>query len=162
VKQLAILLAPMLLAAPVVASAASPAQAQPPQPPPIRLKGTKIMVSDLPRSIAFYSSIFGLKVARSIAENPARPVNEVILTPDGTFDVAQGTWLVLKLVGPGDPPLPQDRSAWGQIVVAVPSTAAVAARAASARFKVREFQHGILVVSDPDGNGIEVLPASVP
>jgi catechol 2,3-dioxygenase-like lactoylglutathione lyase family enzyme len=135
--------------------------AQPPMPAPaqVSLKGTKIMVSDLQRSIAFYSSVFGLKVARSIREDPARPVNETILTQDGTFDVGSGTWLVLKVPGAGDRPFPPDRSSWGQIVVTARDGAAIAARAAKAGSRVQQFQYGIVVVSDPDGHTIEVLPA---
>lgn len=153
-KKLGLLLTYLLLAP------LGPASAQQAAPPPSaasgHLKGVKVMVTDLDRSVRFYSEVFGLKVARKHAETGGE-VNEAIMTQDGRFDLGPLPWLVLKVPGPADAAAPRDRSGWGQVVMIRSDGTAIAKRAG---VTARTFDHGIVVVSDPDGNQIEVLPAA--
>ena len=80
-------------------AAAAPGAAAQDTPPPAHmghLKGTKIQVADLQRSIGFYSEMFGFRVARTIAQGPSGAINEVILTINGKFDLGGAPWLVLE------------------------------------------------------------------
>lgn len=131
---------------------------QPPAAAPIeQLKGVKFTVSDIQASTRIYAEVLGLKVARSIASGPRGKVSSVIMTLDGTFEITGAPWLVLKL---RDPTSSHDRSAFGQLLVIAADMQALMDRARKDRLSVRQFEHGIVVISDPDGNEVEALPQS--
>lgn len=153
-KSLVVLAIPALLASssPVFADAAVPAGLE-------RIKGTKIYVSDLDRSVRFYTDVLGLKVAKSFAEIPGKPVNEIIMTQTGTFDLGESQWLVLKVPSAAEGAPPAKTGVTGQLIVIVRNGQAIAARARASGFQADTFNQGIVVVRDPDGNQIEMLPS---
>lgn len=123
-----------------------------------RIKGTKIYVSNLDRSVRFYSDMLGLKLAYSVAEIPGKPVNEAILTQSGTFDLGDSPWLVLKVPAAAEGAPPSKSGVTGQVIFMVSDARAIATRARAAGFQAKEFQQGIVVLQDPDHNEVELLP----
>lgn len=123
-----------------------------------RIKGAKIYVSDLDRSVRFYSDMLGLKVAYSLAEIPGKPVNEAILTQSGAFDLGDTPWLVLKVAAAAEGAPPSKSGVTGQIIFIVRDAKTIATRARAAGFEAKEFQQGIVVLRDPDHNEVELLP----
>jgi len=146
-----------MLAAVLLACAAPPALAQTNAAGISHVQGVKIYVSDLERSARFYTEVLGMTAVRRHAEN-GTDINEIILSLSPAFEYGPDSraWIVLKT----GHALPADRASFGQIAVTSPDTAALATRAQSAGFRFTQHQNGIIVVTDPDGYEIEVLPTA--
>jgi catechol 2,3-dioxygenase-like lactoylglutathione lyase family enzyme len=127
------------------------AQAVPPLPEdvkPIRVSGLGIKVSDLERSMKFYTEVLGLKVgARVPAQGEAV---EYLLGMTG--DIRADTLIVIRKgeVKPG-------AVDFGAITIVVPSGRRMAERVVAAGYTTaRPIVDGTNFVKDPDGYTIEL------
>ena len=142
----------VFVAAAVVLLATS-ALAQAPVPPltddvrPIRASGLGLTVSDLERSMRFYTEVLGFKVdSRVPAQGPA---TEYLLGLTG--NVREDTLVVIRqgTIQPG-------ATTFGRIVMVVPSGRKMAERVAAAGFPPARIVDGTNIVKDPDGYTIEL------
>ena len=140
---------------------ASAAFAQPPPPPmpddvkAIRMSGVGLVVSNLERSMKFYTEVLGFKVdSRVPAQGPAV---EYLLGLTG--NVREDTLVVIRQgqIQPG-------ATTFGRIVMVVPSGRKMAERVAAAGFPPARIVDGTNIVKDPDGYTIELYqrPAAPP
>jgi lactoylglutathione lyase len=126
---------------------AEPAAPLPDPLRPIRVAGVGLSVSDLERSMQFYTEVLGLKVAARVpAQGPAR---EYLLGVSG--DVRTDALIVLRESAP-----PPGATAFGRVVLAVPDSRAMAERAAAAGHEPTRLADTVHVVRDPDGYAIEL------
>ena len=138
---------------------AAPALAQPPVPPmpddikPIRASGLGLTVSNLERSMKFYTEVLGFKVDAKV---PATgPVTEYLLGFTGN---TQADTLVVLRQGTVQP----GATSFGRIVIVVPSGRKMAERVAAAGFPPARIVDGTNIVKDPDGYTIELYQRSAP
>ena len=121
---------------------------------PIRISGLGIRVSDLDRSLKFYTEVLGLKVgARVPAQGEA---HEYLLGMTG--DVRADTLVVIRKgeVKPG-------AAEFGNIVLVVPNGRAMAERVVAAGYQTaRPIVDGTNFVRDPDGYMIELYQRPAP
>lgn len=83
---------------------------------------------------------------------------QVLLTGDGAFDLRTSNLLALKQMP--DVLAPREaRGGFGNINFLVPDPEAIARRIEAAGGTARRAPNGIVVVRDPDGYSIELLPA---
>jgi lactoylglutathione lyase len=116
-----------------------------------RLFGAGINVSDIDRSIDFYTKVIGLKIAFS---TPARNgMREVALSLSGSL--TDGT--VLVLAWHDGTPLQPGHETFGRIITNAVSAKAVGERAKAMGYDVKEIGGGhTIFLTDPDGYGVEV------
>jgi catechol 2,3-dioxygenase-like lactoylglutathione lyase family enzyme len=142
-----------LLAGLLGAGLATAGLAQTPTPPmpedvkPIRMSGVGLVVSDLERSMKFYTEVLGYKVdSRVPAQGPAQ---EYLLGLTG--NVREDNLVVLRQgqVQPG-------ATTFGRIVIVVPSGRKMAERVAAAGYAPARIVDGTNIVKDPDGYTIEL------
>jgi lactoylglutathione lyase len=120
-----------------------------------RLLGAGINVSDIDRSIKFYTQVIGLKVALQTPSKDGQ--REVALSLDGSL--MNGTVLVLAHLD--DKPLPQGHESFGRIITNATSAAAVAERAKALGYAVKQMAGTpVVFITDPDGYGVEVYQPS--
>jgi catechol 2,3-dioxygenase-like lactoylglutathione lyase family enzyme len=151
----------VLAAAALAAALAAPALGQTVPPltddiRPIRASGLGLSVSDLERSMRFYTEVLGFKVDAKV---PATgPVVEYLLGFTGN---TQADTLVVLRQGTVQP----GATTFGRIVIVVPNGRKMAERVAAAGFKPDRIVDGTNLVRDPDGYLIELYqrpaPASV-
>jgi lactoylglutathione lyase len=148
----------MILAAAALALASS-AAAQAPIAPltddirPIRASGLGLTVSDLERSMKFYTEVLGFKIDAKV---PATgPVVEYLLGFTGNTQA--DTLVVLRQgqVVPG-------ATGFGRIVIVVPSGRKMAERVAAAGYPPARIVDGTNIVKDPDGYTIELYQRPTP
>jgi len=114
---------------------------------PIRISGFGLRVSDLEKSMKFYTEILGLKVgARVPREGEAI---EYLLGMTG--NVREDTLIVIRQ-GEVNPAATE----FGNIVIVVPDGRKMAERVAAAGYPVGEIRDGTNFVRDPDGYRIEL------
>ncbi len=114
---------------------------------PIRISGVGLRVSDLERSLQFYTEVLGLKVgARVPREGEAF---EYLLGMTG--NIREDSLIVIRRgdVVPG-------ATEFGNIVLVVPNGRAMAERVAAAGYPPEEIRDGTNFVRDPDGYRIEL------
>jgi len=114
---------------------------------PIRISGLGIRVSDLERSLKFYTEVLGLRVdARVPAQG--EPV-EYLLGMTG--DIRADTLIIIRKgeVKPG-------ATEFGNIVIVVPNGRKMAERVAAAGYPPERVVDGTNFVKDPDGYTIEL------
>lgn len=111
------------------------------------LAGLIIQVSDIERSIDFYTELLGLKTVGRV-ENEGELV-EILLSTTGTF--LNGMMLTLQPAKEGQEDTGADPADLGTMIFMVPSNEKVAALVRAAGFEAieRDAQH--LMVQDPDG-----------
>jgi len=111
------------------------------------LAGLIIQVSDIERSIDFYTELLGLKTVGRV-DNEGELV-EILLSTTGTF--LNGMMLTLQPAKEGREDSGADPADLGTLIFMVPSNEKVATRVRAAGFEVieRDAQH--LMVRDPDG-----------
>jgi lactoylglutathione lyase len=122
------------------------------------VKGTRINVTDLEKSVQFYTKVMGLKICSTVPDGPIQSAMEVLVCETGVFDL-KGTPVVVLFKYKGDKPLPEDKSAFGYLVSLAPDLDALAARATAAGFKSTKLGQARdhLVISDPDGYQIMIV-----
>jgi catechol 2,3-dioxygenase-like lactoylglutathione lyase family enzyme len=151
----------ILAGAAALAALAAPASAQTPPPAmpdairPIRMSGVGLTVSDLERSMRFYTEVLGMKVGvRLPASGPAE---EYLLGFTG--DIRADALVVLRqgVVQPG-------ATSFGRVVLAVPNGRAMAERVKAGGGDAPKIVDGTNLVRDPDGYMIELYqrPAAKP
>lgn len=159
-KLLALCLAPLCLAAGLSAIPAACAQT-PASPPaladaerPLRISGVGLRVSDLDRSLKFYTEVLGLKIgARVPAQGDAK---EYLLGMTG--DIRADNLIVIRKgeVKPG-------ATEFGSISIVVPNGRAMAERAVAAGYQTaRPIVDGTNFIKDPDGYTIELYQRPAP
>ena len=115
---------------------------------PIRVAGVGLRVSDLDRSLKFYTEVLGLKVAARVpAQGAAR---EYLLSVTGA--VRDDTLIVIRQgeVKPG-------ATEFGNVVLVVPDGREAAEHVVAAGYRTtREIVDGTNFVKDPDGYTIEL------
>ncbi len=155
---------PLILALAATAFLASPAaMAQMASPPaltdaerPIRVSGLGVRVSDLDKSLKFYTEVLGMKIGARV---PAQgEPHEYLLGLTG--DIRADTLVVIRKgeVKPG-------ATEFGNIVLVVPDGRAMAERVVAAGYQTaRPIVDGTNFVRDPDGYMIELYqrPAQRP
>lgn len=152
---------PRFLAAALATLALAPSAsfAQAPVPPmpddvrPVRTSAIGLAVSDLDRSMKFYTEVLGMKIDAKV---PAKgPVVEYLLGYGG--DVQTDTLVVLRqgAVQPG-------AASFGRIVLLVPNGRKLAERVKAAGLDVPRIVDGVNVVKDPDGYVIELYQRPAP
>jgi len=149
---------PTLLAAVMAGALAAPALAQ--TPPltddirPLRASGLGLTVSDLERSMRFYTEVLGFKVDAKVPASG--PVVEYLLGFTGN---TQADTLVVLRQGAVQP----GATSFGRIVVVVPNGRKMAERVAAAGIKPdRPLVDGTNLVRDPDGYLIELYQRPAP
>jgi catechol 2,3-dioxygenase-like lactoylglutathione lyase family enzyme len=138
------------------------AQAQPAGAPVINMpvvKGATIMsaafhVTDLERSVHFYTKGLGVKVGGRI-EHPT--LSEIVL-------MFPGSSTSLLLIEPKTKPAPAEGRRLGRIIVMVPDLRATQAKLEAAGYRLRspiveqkDFKLSVAVAVDPDGNELELI-----
>ena len=147
-KKIISLLATVVLS--IVSLAAQAADAVPPladTEKPIRVSGFGLRVSDLERSLKFYTEVLGLKVgARVPAQGEAV---EYLLGMSG--NIREDTLIVIRKgeVVPG-------ATSFGNITIVVPDGRKMAERVAAAGYPPARIVDGTNLVKDPDGYTIEL------
>jgi catechol 2,3-dioxygenase-like lactoylglutathione lyase family enzyme len=142
------------LAVAVVLAATTPAMGQAPVPPltddvrPIRASGLGLTVSDLERSMKFYTEVLGFKVDAKVPATGG-PVVEYLLGFSGN---TQADTLVVLRQGA----VPAGATSFGRIVIVVPSGRKLAERVAAAGYPPARIVEGTNIVRDPDGYSIEL------
>lgn len=143
----------LVLAATGLALVASMALAQGPVPPmpedtkPIRMSGVGLRVSDLERSMRFYTEVLGFKVdARVPATGPAR---EYLLGFTGNTQADNLVVISQGEVQPG-------ATSFGRVLLVVPSGRKMAERVKAAGYPVDRIVDGTNIIRDPDGYTIEL------
>jgi catechol 2,3-dioxygenase-like lactoylglutathione lyase family enzyme len=138
---------------------ATAAVSQGPVPPmpddvrPIRASGLGLNVSDLERSMKFYTEVLGFKVDAKV---PATgPVVEYLLGFTGN---TQADTLVVLRQGQVQP----GATTFGRIVIVVPSGRKMAERVAAAGYPPARIVDGTNIVKDPDGYTIELYQRPAP
>jgi catechol 2,3-dioxygenase-like lactoylglutathione lyase family enzyme len=147
-------------AALALACAATPAFAQTSPGPladdvkPLRVSGLGLRVSDLEKSMKFYTEVLGLKVDAKVPGKDGKVV-EYLLGMTG--DTKADTLIVLSQgeVAP-------DAKKFGRIVLVVPSGRKMAERIAAAGFPPEKIGDGTNIVKDPDGYVIELYQRPAP
>jgi catechol 2,3-dioxygenase-like lactoylglutathione lyase family enzyme len=148
----------VLAAAALAAALAAPALGQTVPPltddiRPIRASGLGLSVSDLERSMRFYTEVLGFKVDAKV---PATgPVVEYLLGFTGN---TQADTLVVLRQGTVQP----GATTFGRIVIVVPNGRKMAERVAAAGFKPDRIVDGTNLVRDPDGYLIELYQRPAP
>ena len=114
---------------------------------PIRISGIGLRVSDLEKSMKFYTEILGLKIgARVPREGDAI---EYLLGMSG--NIREDTLIVIRK---GD--VVPEAAQFGNIVIVVPDGRKMAERVAAAGYPVDQIRDGTNFVRDPDGYRIEL------
>jgi catechol 2,3-dioxygenase-like lactoylglutathione lyase family enzyme len=144
-------LAIAVAAALALSSAAMAQTAAPPPMPtdvkPIRVSGLGLRVSDLDRSMKFYTEVLGLKVDYKV-ESRGKVVEYLLgMTGDRQADA-----LIVLSQGEVDP----GARKFGRIVLVVPNGRKLAERVAAAGFPPAKIVDGTNIVTDPDGYVIEL------
>ena len=121
-------------------------------------KGLNLSVENLEREQAFYEQIIGLKLARVISDGSTQPP-QVMLTDNGEFDVNTSVLLALKELPESKLAPLSERAKFGNITFLVPDTEVVAQRAEAAGFECIRTSIGIVLLNDPDGYVVELIPA---
>ena len=121
---------------------------------PLRVSGLGLNVSNLERSMKFYTDVLGLKVDSKVPGKDGKVV-EYLLGMTG--DVRADTLIVLRQgeIVPG-------ATKCGRIVVVVPSGRKMAERLASAGYPPAKIVDGTNIVQDPDGYTIELYRRPAP
>jgi catechol 2,3-dioxygenase-like lactoylglutathione lyase family enzyme len=136
------------------ALAAGAVRAQAPVPPltddvrPLRASGLGLTVSDIERSMKFYTEVLGFKVDAKVPAQGA-PVVEYLLGMTGN---TQADTLVVLRQGPVVP----GATSFGRIVLVVPNGRKMAERIAAAGYPPAKIAEGANIVKDPDGSTIEL------
>lgn len=149
----------------MVAAAACPAahaQATTSPPPltedvkPIRVSGLGLRVSNLERSVKFYTEVLGLQIDAKVP-NKSGQIVEYLLGMSGN---TQADTLIVLSQGDVVP----DATRFGRIVLVVPSGRKMAERLAAAGYPPAKIVDGTNIVKDPDGYTIELYqrPAAKP
>lgn len=114
---------------------------------PLRVSGLGLTVSDLQRSVKFYTEVLGLQVdARVPAQGPAV---EYLLGMTGN---TQADTLIVMRQGEVLP----DARKFGRIVLVVPNGRKMAERVNAAGYPVEKIVDGTNIIHDPDGYTIEL------
>jgi lactoylglutathione lyase len=151
----------MLSAAATLWAVAFAAPTSAAEPPPIRVGGVGLNVSDVERSLKFYTEALGLKVAFRL---PAQgPIQEVALCVSG--DIASGEPFVVLTAN--SEPLKPGGAQFGRVIINTPDAAAVAARAARLGYSAVKMggagasgARPVYFLTDPDGYAVELYQAS--
>lgn len=150
-------LAVAVAAALALSSAAMAQTAAPPPMPtdvkPIRVSGLGLRVSDLDRSMKFYTEVLGLKVDYKV-ESRGKVVEYLL----GMTGDRQADTLVVLSQGEVDP----GAKKFGRIVLVVPNGRKLAERVAAAGFPPAKIVDGTNIVTDPDGYVIELYQRPAP
>jgi lactoylglutathione lyase len=127
----------------------------------IRMGGVGLNVSDIDRSLKFYTDAVGLKVAFRLPGDG--PIKEVALCVSG--NMASGEPFVV-LTNNGQPPAPGHET-FGRVIINTPDSAALAARATRLGYSATQVGGGsgpnarpVYFLTDPDGYRVEVYQAS--
>ncbi len=135
--------------------------AQPPAVPPLaedtrplRVSGLGLTVSNLERSMKFYTEVLGLQVDSKVPGKDGKVV-EYLLGMTG--NVRADTLIVLRQgeIVPG-------ATKFGRIVLVVPSGRRMAERLAAAGYPPAKIVDGTNIVQDPDGFTIELYQRPAP
>ncbi len=121
---------------------------------PLRVSGLGLNVSNLERSMKFYTEVLGLQVDSKVPGKDGKVV-EYLLGMTG--DVRADTLIVLRQgeIVPG-------ATKFGRIVVVVPSGRKMAERLAAAGYPPAKIVDGTNIVQDPDGYTIELYQRPAP
>lgn len=147
------------LALAFTASAALAQTAVPPLPDdtkPIRASGVGLRVSNLEKSMKFYTEVLGFKVASKVPATGTGPVREYLLGLTGNTQADTLVVLSEGKVAPG-------ATEFGRIVIVVPSGRRMAERVIAAGYPSgRPVVDGTNIVKDPDGYVIELYQRPAP
>lgn len=126
-----------------------------------RILGTGLRVSDLDRSIRFYTDILGMTVAGRL---PHGSLTEVMLAFGGQM---RGPSIILmKDSAPGKSPPIMKGDGFSKMVLDMPDLASVIARMKQAGMTVGEVRESmgvkVLFVTDPDGYRYELIERPMP
>ena len=123
---------------------------------PVRVSGLGLRVSDLERSMKFYTDVLGLQVDAKVPDKSGKVV-EYLLGMTG--DTHADTLIVLSQ---GE--VVADAKRFGRIVLVVPSGRKMAERLAAAGYPPARIVDGTNIIQDPDGYTIELYqrPAAKP
>jgi catechol 2,3-dioxygenase-like lactoylglutathione lyase family enzyme len=145
-------------AAAVVAFASAPAFAQKAEPAPLpalapevkplRVSGLGLRVSNLERSMKFYTEVMGLQVDAKVPGKDGKAVEYLL----GMTGNTQGDTLIVLSQGEVAP----DATKFGRIVLVVPDGRKMAERVAAAGYPPAKIVDGTNIVRDPDGYTIEL------
>jgi lactoylglutathione lyase len=133
-----------------VAGAASAQSAPliPAEVKPLRVSGLGLRVSDLDRSMKFYTEVLGLTVDAKIPGKDGKVVEYLLgMTGDTRADA-----LIVLSQGEVAP----DAKKFGRIVLTVPNGRKLAERVAAAGYPPARIVDGTNIVTDPDGYTIEL------
>jgi lactoylglutathione lyase len=114
---------------------------------PIRISGFGLRVSDLERSMKFYTEVLGLKVGARVP----REGDAVEYLLGMTGNIREDTLIVIRK-GEVNPAATE----FGNIVIVVPDGRKMAERVAAAGFVADHIVDGTNMVRDPDGYKIEL------
>lgn len=146
-------------AAAAILSSAAIAQTAAPGPisedvKPLRVSGLGLRVSDLERSMKFYTEVLGLKVDYKVPGKDGKVVEYLLgMTGDRQADA-----LVVLSQGEVDP----NAKKFGRIVLTVPNGRKLAERVAAAGYPPAKIADGTNVIADPDGYVIELYQRPAP
>lgn len=138
-------------AAASLAGAASAQSAPPPIPvdvKPLRVSGLGLRVSNLEKSMKFYTEVMGLMIDAKASGKDGKVVEYLLgMTGDAKADA-----LIVLSQGEVDP----DAKKFGRIILTVPSGRKLAERMAAAGYAPAKITDGTNIVTDPDGYVIEL------
>ncbi|CAN5172038.1 hypothetical protein BH11PSE2_BH11PSE2_16180 [soil metagenome] len=127
--------------------------AMPDDTKPVRVSGLGLRVSNLERSVKFYTEVLGLKIdARVPAQGEAR---EYLLGMTGN---TQADTLVVLSQGEVQPAA----TTFGRIVIVAQNGRRLAERVKAAGYPVDKIVDGTNIIKDPDGYTIELYQRPAP
>lgn len=148
--------AALVLTAPAMAQAgaAKPVSPMPADTMPTRVSGLGLRVSDLDRSMKFYTEVLGLKVDAKVPGKDGKVVEYLL----GMTGNTQADTLIVLSQGEVIP----GSSNFGRIVIVVPSGRKMAERVAAAGYPPAKIVDGTNIIKDPDGYTIELYQRPAP
>jgi lactoylglutathione lyase len=158
--------AAVIVATPALSQKAAPAPSVPASLAPassnattLHIIGVQLRVSDIQRSLRFYTGILGLRVSRTFPKNSPATAYEILLSVTGRFDLTGTPFMSIKVAAHDGPSLSPEREGFGHLVLIVKDAARIAEHARSAGYIVVKQVPSLVMLADPDGYKVELIEA---